>query len=132
MKKYVHQDIFGMSRVGKIQADGDTYEIYVNTDDSGKIPHFHFRNATDWKKFHTCIMIEAAQYFLHGNKQDVLNSKQKKELQQFMQATTAANIYDSNGQRVNNWQYVCILWDGNNSDTMVSPNAQQPDYQKLP
>ena len=131
MKKLVHQDIYGMSRAGKIQADGDTYEIYVNTDDSGKIPHFHFRTINDWKKFHSCIRIDSARYFLHSNKDDRLNAKQKKELQHFMQEPASANIYDETGNKINNWQYICILWNGNNSDVMIERNIEQPDYSQL-
>ena len=131
MKKYIHQDIYGMSRAGKIQADGNTYEIYVNTDDSGKIPHFHFRIVNDWGKFHSCIRIDSARYFLHSNKDDKLNAKQKKELQQFMLESAPANIFDANGNRLNNWQYICVLWNGNNSDVSIDPNIEQPDYNQL-
>ena len=38
--KSVKQDIFGMARVG---STSDKYEIYVNTNDGGKFPHFHYR-----------------------------------------------------------------------------------------
>lgn len=131
MKKYIHQNIYGMSRVGKLTADGDIYEIYVNTDDAGKIPHFHFRVVSDWAKFHSCIRIESAKYFLHGNKDDVLNAKQRKELEKFMHEPAAAKIYDNAGNRINNWQYICILWDTNNSDVTISENAIQPDYTQL-
>lgn len=131
MKKYVHQNIYGMSRAGKISADGDTYEIYVNTDDAGKIPHFHFRTINDWSRFHSCIRIESAKYFLHDSKDDKLNAKQKKELQKFMLEPTSANIYDAQGNRINNWQYICILWNGNNSDVLIDRTVEQPDYTQL-
>ena len=39
--KSVKQDVFGMARVGFTP---DRYEIYVNTNDSGKFPHFHYRD----------------------------------------------------------------------------------------
>ena len=120
-----------MSRAGKISADGDTFEIYVNTDDAGKIPHFHFRCINEWNKFHSCIRVESAKYFLHGSKDDKLNSKQRKELQKFMLEPSAAKLYDENGNRINNWQYICILWNDNNSDVMISEDAVQPDYTQL-
>ena len=128
MKIYQSQDIYGMSRVGKISTDGDTYEIYVNTDDSGKIPHFHFRCINEWNKFHSCICIESAEYFSHGSKDDKLNAKQRKELQKFMLASSSARLYDENGNRINNWQYICVLWNDNNSDVNICENIQQPNY----
>lgn len=131
MKKYIHQNIYGMSRAGKISADGDTFEIYVNTDDAGKIPHFHLRCINEWNKFHSCIRVESAKYFLHGSKDDKLNSKQRKELQKFMLEPSTAKLYDENGNRINNWQYICILWNDNNSDVMISEDAIQPDYTQL-
>lgn len=132
MKIYKHQDIYGMSRVGKIKTDGDTYEIFVNTDDAGNIPHFHFRCIDDWSKFHSCIEIARAEYFSHGSKQDKLNSKQRKELQKFMCEPTNSRFYHEDGSRINNWEYICELWNLNNSDVQLDDNIEQPDYTKLP
>lgn len=132
MKRMIKQDIYGMSRVGQISGNGVTFEIYVNTNDAGKVPHFHMRDMNEWDKFHTCIRIDAPEYFLHGTKQDTLSSKEKKLLADFMEAPTRKALYDEHGNRINNWQYVCMLWDDNNSDVVIDPEIKQPDYRLLP
>ncbi len=133
MKRYVKstEDIYGMSRVGQISGNGVTFEIYVNTNDGGKIPHFHMRDIDDWDNFHTCIRIDAPKYFLHGSKQDILSAKEKKLLADFMEAPTRKALFNEKGQRINNWQYVCMLWDDNNSDVMIDESVEQPDYRQL-
>lgn len=58
--KKPNQGVLGMARVGFTP---DRYEVYVNTNDGGKIPHFHYRDANDWNRFHTCIKIDKPEYF---------------------------------------------------------------------
>lgn len=121
-----HEDIYGMSRVGLIN---NTYEIYVNTDDTGNIPHFHYRDSADWDRFHTCISITSPEYFLHGTKQDILNSSQKKDLDQFMHSPVTLAKYKD--LFTDNWELVCFLWDINNSSREISDNLVEPDYRLL-
>lgn len=117
------KDYTEMARVG---ITDDDYEIYINTNDGGKIPHFHYRKANDWKAFHTCIMIEKPEYFHHGSKQDVLNSKQKKELVEFLNAKPKNKRYETH------WEYLVSMWNDNNSDVEIDETIQMPDYQQLP
>ena len=119
------ENIYGMARVG---FSGDL-EVYVNTNDGGKIPHFHLRNSVDWKKFHTCIQITSAEYFLHEGKEDVLNSSQRKDLDEFMRSKVTLKKYKDKFD--NNWELVCFLWDMNNSDVMIPDDAEQPNYLEL-
>lgn len=131
MKKMVysskeHGEIFGMARVGYIK---NIYEIYVNTNDDGIIPHFHLRDKNDWSRFHTCIRIDSAEYFLHGNKDDKLNSSLKKALQNFMVSRITNLKYSDRFE--NNWELVCFLWDMNNERNPVPEDISQPDYSEL-
>jgi len=125
MKLYKHSDIYGMSRVGY----SGELEVYVNTDDAGNIPHFHLRDSDDWDKFHTCIKIESAEYFHHTGKEGTLNSKQRKELYDFMNAPVTVKKYANKFS--NNWELVCFLWDINNSNVSISENVNMPNYLKL-
>lgn len=120
-------DIMGMARIGHVD---DKYEVYVNTDDGGSIPHFHFRDAKDWNKFHTCIYIEEPKYFHHTGKEDVLNSSLKKKLQEFMEQPVKLKRYKN--VYSNNWELVCDMWDMNNSNVSISEDVLQPDYRNLP
>lgn len=70
------KDYRDMARIG---FTGDGYEVYINSDDEGKIPHFHYRKARDWGSFHTSIKMESSEYFYHVDDQGILNSDQKKK-----------------------------------------------------
>ena len=119
------KDLLEMARVGFIE----NLEIYVNTNDSGNISHFHIRDVVDWDKFHTCVQIGKAEYFLHGNKQDVLNAKQKSVLEDFMRSPVKLSKYA--GKFKNNWELVCFMWDINNSKLEIADDVVQPDYTTL-
>ena len=127
MKRYIRSDnIFGMARVGY----SGGLEVYVNTNDSGNIPHFHLRREGEWGKFHTCIKIESPEYFWHEGKRGVLNSGQRKALVEFMKSPVGINKYANRFE--NNWELICFMWDINNSDMQISNDATMPDYTLLP
>lgn len=123
--KHSYTDITGMARAGFTK---DNYEIYVNTDDGGNIPHFHYRLKSDWNKFHTCIRLDSPEYFHHDGKEDVLNSSQKKNLQKFLSSQVTLNRYK--GKFENNFELLCFLWDINNSNVQ-SDDWALPDYTTL-
>lgn len=139
MKRLIHtsdkydelQGIEGMSRIGELPMRGSSFEIYVNTDDPGKIPHFHIRDKKDWTFFHTCIKIASPEYFHHDTKLDVLNSKEKKALDDFMHQPCKNRRYQDKLANMTNWDLVCLLWDINNSDVEIDEGIQQPDYNLL-
>lgn len=112
------QDLEELSRIGYV----GNFEVYVNTNDSGKIPHFHYRDADNWGKFHTCICILESKYFHHGNKQDVLNSKQRKDLQQFLESES------EEFEGLTNWQVLVRQWNLNNYDVKVPKDISISNY----
>lgn len=81
MKLY-EENLIEMARVGWVPpTNSQSIEVYIRTNDSGKIPHFHVRkydknNNFDWE---TCIRFESAEYFLHGKYTDVLPKKKIKQ-----------------------------------------------------
>lgn len=112
----------------KIGKTNDNYVIYVNSDDSGYIPHFHYVDETsmgkDKKKgFHTCIKIEKPEYFLHEGKLDILNSKQRKELVEFL-----AQPFNRSQFHGTNWEFIKMAWNDNNSKRDVDEDCKMPDY----
>ena len=130
MKRVIaQQDIYGMARIGEFKNSGVVYEVYVNTDDGGNIPHFHFRDKKDWDNFHTCIEIEQPRYFHHTGKEDCLNAAQRRSLNKFMSSPVTISKYANKFN--NNWELVCFLWDLNNSNVSISEDAEQPDYTLL-
>lgn len=126
MKILRHQNIEGMARVG---FTSDSYEVYVNTDDGGKIPHFHYRLKNDWNKFHICIKIESPEYFLHTGKESLLNSKQIRSLIRFLKSSVSLSQYSEKFS--NNFELIIFLWNINNSDVIVDPETKIPDYYQL-
>ena len=111
-----------MARVGFF----DEYEIYIHTDDPGNIPHFHIWDAeTKGNKYHTCIRIDKPEYFHHTGKEDILNSKDKKDLVKFLKSKPKNKRYD------NYWQILVDEWNRNNSIIEIDPDQEMPDYTKL-
>lgn len=127
LKNYVdNYQIDEMARVGFLtKTTPCPYEIYVMTDDPGKIPHFHIR---DYKKkgksgsqFHTCIDLTQPRYFHHSGKQDNLTRKQLKELVEFLMSK-----YKDRNET--NWQHIIDAWNANNFDVELSINYKIPNY----
>lgn len=123
MKICIRQDVYGMARAGFTP---DRYEVYVDTNDGGNIPHFHYRNASDWESSHTCICIEMPKYFHHTGKESTLNSRQVRQLHKFLTSTVSIPRYE--GKFKNNYELICFLWDINNSSRLLGDNIQMPDY----
>ena len=124
-KSILHEDssLIEMATVGYM----NNYCLVVYTNDNGNIPHFHYIDSeTRGKKFHTCIRLDKAEYFYHGSKQDILNSKQRKELVEFL--NTKHHRYENE----TNWQHLLYLWnEENNSNVRIDENLPMPDYRNL-
>lgn len=114
----------------KVGITNDSYLIYVNSDDSGYIPHFHYVDETsrgkDKKGFYTCIRIDKAEYFHHNGKEDSLNGKQLKELVEFLKQPFRRKEFNCT-----NWEFIRISWNDNNSKEVVDEEQEMPDYSKL-
>ena len=111
-----------MAQIGHI----GEYQIYVRTNDPGKIPHFHIWDyETMGQKFHTCVQIKDAKYFHHTGKEGTLNSEERKELDSFLRQPFRTDKFSSN------WELLIFEWNLNNSDTMIPEDFHQPDYTKL-
>lgn len=110
--------------------DVDKYTIYVNSDDSGNIPHFHMVDSnsrgTNKKGFHTCIEIKDAKYFHHNGKEDVLDTKLRKQLQVFLQKPFRNNKF-----KMTNWEFIKEAWNDNNSNMNVPEDCKMPNYLEL-
>ena len=124
------QDITGMARIGWIPPSLIRgIEVYVHTDDAGKIPHFHIRkygqnNQFEWE---TCVKFEAAEYFLHGKYKDKLpDAKTAKLLDEMLRQI---NPKDRHGSTY--WETAVDAWNNNNSDVELPIDIKQPDYSRL-
>lgn len=113
--------LFEMAQIGDLD---NKLIIYVRSNEGGNIPHFHIVDKqTLGSKFHTCVKIENATYFHHTGKEDVLNSKQRKRLVDFLNSMTPLeNTY---------WEFLLLTWNINNSNRKVNINQKMPDYTNL-
>lgn len=108
-----------MTRVGYLNPK---LEIYVNTNDEGNVPHFHIHDiSTKGNEFHTCVQIEKKNmYFHHTGKENILNSKERKQLNDFLKTN------DKYGEL--NWKVLIKELNRNNSNIEIDINTPQPDY----
>lgn len=110
-----------MANIGSID---NMLVAIIRMNDPGNIPHFHIVDkATLGRDFHTCVKIETPEYFHHEGKEGVLNSKQRKNLNDFLK--------NKNDLGVTNWKYLVTTWNINNSNKNVDKDIEQPDYTKL-
>lgn len=111
-----------MAQIGKF----NRYTAFVNTNDPGHIPHFHLWDSNSkGVSFHTRIKITSPEYFHHHGKEGVLNSKDRKELCEFLL------LPSEDGPVKTNWEVLLIEWNRNNSDNKVDPKTPMPDYSLL-
>lgn len=106
-----------MARVGKF----DNYLVSIYSGE-GLIPHFHFYTVDGTKK--GCIRLDKAQYFTHGDNTAILNSKEKKNLVEWLKSKHKA-------LPITIWEYMVVLWDDNNEDYLMDENIKMPNYENL-
>ena len=131
VRKIINEKAFmEMARIGFIPiGTTNTVEVYVHTNDAGKIPHFHIRkygsnNQFEWE---TCVKYDSANYFVHGHYDDKIpDRKIIKELDKMLRTIDKK---DRNNRTY--WQKAIDAWNDNNSDVELDLNLEQPDYTKL-
>ena len=88
-------------------------KIYVYTDE-GRIPHCHIIFTGDKEK-DCCIALISANYFVHPNKDNKLNTN---EMKQFVKWCKEYNkkYSDMGAAKLNNWQAMKYLWNKNRTN----------------
>lgn len=94
----------------------------------GSVPHFHFY--TRDKKISGCIRLDAPDYFVHGKHKAKLNSKEKKQLIEWLNSFHEG--YKKLGVKLTIYSYICILWNDNNQNHLFDTPENMPDYSQLP
>ena len=125
--------ILEMARIGFFPlGDSKGIEVYVHTDDPGKIPHFHLRKKGSGRggyEFDICVKFESAEYFTHGKHKGTIPTKMCKELNNMLKS-----VDKSDGYRRTYWEIALDEWNRNNSDMKLDIEEykdKQPDYSKL-
>lgn len=105
------------------------FDVIVG-ENEGIIPHFHLLNESE-NKF-TAIRLDAPYYFLHGDKNYILNSKEKKELINWLNSSNINGVktVDKNGILPScNWENLRNSWNIMYSNNQVV--CLKPDYSLL-
>lgn len=119
-----------MARIGFVPVGTTkTVEVYVHTDDSGNVPHFHVRKYGTNNKFEweTCIRYDSPTYFYHGRYVDKIPDK--KIIKQLDSMLRSIDPESRNNDTF--WNECVDEWNRNNSEIKLDKNIEQPDYTKL-
>lgn len=115
-----------IARVGFI-GEHNELEVFVRTDDTGSVPHFHVRDhETKGEIFEACVELFANRYFHHEHLSDVLSSSQRTLLAEFMESP--------NDYFPSNYEATIYAWNANNETRKVEVmkdergNVIIPDY----
>jgi len=104
------------------------FEVYVVTDDTCWIPHFHVRDALKSGVLNASLRLDVYLYIYHGKSNDRLQDYTLSLLADFMAQPCRSPHY------INNYEYAVNMWNMNN-ETQLSikfedDNIIIPDYQR--
>ena len=118
-----------MARIGFIPSgDVNGIEVYVHTDDSGNIPHFHVRkrsshNGFEWE---SCVRYDSPEYFFHSRYNKKLDTKIAKQLDAMLRM-----VDEKDRNHRTYWEKAVDDWNDNNSSMELPIDIKQPDYTQL-
>ena len=117
------------------------FYCYVNSNDDGSIPHFHVQDGnpknrnnnqnSDRNHFHCCIQITKNNYFIHPGKNSIFNSKERKDLDKFLNSKITSIPKELKYTRYHpttNWEALRDLWNVGNRNQFVPLSVKKPDY----
>lgn len=99
-------------------------KVYVY-ENEGAIPHCHVIDSEN--NLEACIRLDRAEYFSHGRKTWIFDSKMKKIFAEFMES----NIVHGK-TKLQRWEYCFMSWNGANEDFPMPNSTKIPDYRNLP
>lgn len=106
--------------------------VVIGENEGENIPHFHlFNNENGSKRKSTAIRLDMSYYFLHGDKNYILNSKEKKNLISWLKSKPKIKpTLNNNGEYPdNNWENLKNIWNGYYPKTVI--NCNMPNYELL-
>ena len=116
-----HLDI-NMSKVGNL----NEYQVWIFTREGNNTPHFHLQSKQNDKFI--AIKILEPEYFIHGIWKDKLNSKEIKDLINFLNEKPKGKrglIYN------NNFEFIYDTWEWENNGTDTANIVDMPNYNLL-
>lgn len=96
-------------------------DINIYPNEGKYVPHVHIEAGGSVNNFSCCVMLDKAEYFVHGKHKDKLTNKQAKILNEVMKSP-----YDD---KFSIWEICVLFWERNSMNKVKV--SQQPDYSKL-
>ena len=116
------ENTFGLTNIKSIGAC--SLHVYAN---EGTKPHFHL--ICKEAKFHCCIRLDCNYYFPHQNYRGTLNSRQRKELNDFLDTIKYFKDLDITASI---WKAMSIYWNLNKAKEAKEVNIDnKPDYSTM-
>ena len=108
-KEYVREET-DVARVGFFSVNNTSrWEVYIRTDDSCQVPHFHVRNLFD-VSVDIAITLHGVNYYPHDNSIGRMTHDELYCLSDFMEGPCKSTRFD------NNYEYAVSLWNLNNKE----------------
>ena len=98
-------------------------KVHIFDNEGPYIPHFHIKNDSG-NKLNCAVKLFEADYFIHGQYKDKLNSKQRKELDKWLRSKSKDSF-------TTNWEEIVARWNNTfNRQGLKLPTM--PNYKDLP
>ncbi len=108
-KEYVREET-DVARVGFFSVNNTSrWEVYIRTDDSCQVPHFHVRNLFD-VSVDIAITLHGVNYYPHDNSIGRMTHDELYCLSDFMEGPCKSTRFDYN------YEYAVSLWNLNNKE----------------
>ena len=108
-KEYVREET-DVARVGLFSVNNTSrWEVYIRTDDSCQVPHFHVRNLFD-VSVDIAITLHGVNYYPHDNSIGRMTHDELYCLSDFMEGPCKSTRFDYN------YEYAVSLWNLNNKE----------------
>ena len=108
-KEYVREET-DVARVGVFSVNNTSrWEVYIRTDDSCQVPHFHVRNLFD-VSVDIAITLHGVNYYPHDNSIGRMTHDELYCLSDFMEGPCKSTRFDYN------YEYAVSLWNLNNKE----------------
>ena len=110
-------------------------EIYVQTYDVARVPHFHVRKHLHGNVYEQDIAIrfDSARYFEHGKHKRRISTKLATDLDKMLRSIDKYATYNKNRTY---WERAVYSWNNQNGTSLYKPislddDIKQPDYSRL-
>lgn len=101
--------------------------VCVHSIEGDNIPHFHLER--DKKLSDICIRLDTNEFFTHGEKEDMLNNSDCRELNRWLMLENTKYRSSITSKFFTNWQVLATFWNARGRG--IIDLLDQPDYETI-